>query len=90
MRINKHTTDPFEINGKYANLEKGRRKNKPIEESLMGSEYFGSIMGVVAIGFQVILCMIHTLWGVQWILFNNPVESASLTPNYFFRFLGME
>lgn len=26
MRINKHTTDPFEINGKYANLEKGRRK----------------------------------------------------------------
>jgi hypothetical protein len=39
MRINKHTTDPFEINGKYANLEKGRRKKKPIEESLMGSEY---------------------------------------------------
>jgi hypothetical protein len=28
MRINKHTTDPFEINGKYANLEKGRKKEK--------------------------------------------------------------
>ncbi len=38
MRINKHTTDPFEINAKYANLEKGRRKKKTIEESLMGSE----------------------------------------------------
>jgi hypothetical protein len=38
-RINKHTTDPFEINRKYANLEKGRRKNKTIEESLMASEY---------------------------------------------------
>jgi hypothetical protein len=47
MRINKHTTDPFEINGKYANLEKGRRKNKTIEEeSLIGSEYLDLSLAV--------------------------------------------
>jgi hypothetical protein len=31
MRINKHTTDPFETNGKYANLEKGRRKKNQLK-----------------------------------------------------------